>query len=555
MSGGFKEVVFNTLEEVISPDLNRSQKFKGADVAEMMRYMLDVSGGTNDLDSGGVTTEYVSGESPLRAEILNGFMVKPALADTRFSVDPGVLFAVDPDGAPDDSNYKYVCDVGSLLSGANVIGANSSGQDRVDIIGAVVNFTTIETDSRNLFNPVTGLFTPAAIAKANQATLTYSVVVGTPGSGLPAVPVGFLPLCVAYVPNGSTNNDAVSFYDVRPLINDRAYGVSNVGSYTSYLVRGDYYVDTQSQAGHAWLSGTIEAVLNGRRVGGVLQTGSPTAPQPGVIGAQGLAQIYGVDLSLTTNAEPGFSSPTSANAFLYLAFPGGLPRWARYTGAYTGVRKPSGPRGILVLSNKVPQGPISLAPPSAISVPGFNAATLNAVCFGMVAYNSSAQPAGSMMSDRVVWTDSNVQLPFVSIVGSSLSQVATFRIPLGTSIVPGNVRAIRIQLFCTMTNVSGSLQNGNIVRDLIVQDNSANFRLLHINDGNLQLALPTSSTVQFSWEVEIPIPYLVTPGNTAIPNGVSFLAWNISANYGGAAQPGVFTVGSFAAFIKGYRLA
>lgn len=548
MASGFKEVVFNTLEEVISPDLNRSQKFKGADVAEMMRYAIDVSGGTDDLDSGGLTTEYASLESPLRAEIMNGFLVHPTIGDTRFSVDPGVMFAIDPDSAPDDSNYKYVRDLGVGLTSGLTIAPNVSGLARVDIIGATIAFTNPEVDNRNLFNPTTGLFTPTSVPKAAQAVLTYSVVQGTPGSGLPSVPQGFLPLCVGYVPNGSANNDAVSFYDVRPLISDRAYGVSNLDTYTSRLTRSDYFVDVLNSSGHAWLSGLAEGVLRGRRVGGVLQSGGPFSTQaaPG-----GLGQTYGLDLLDAHNCEAGFTTVTSGITFLYFVFPGGLPRWARYTAASTGVRKPAGPRGIVTQSNKTPSNPISGTPSSAITVQGFNAATLNAVCFGVTGWNSATAPSPTLMADKKVWVDQAAVLPFIGYTGSGLTQVAQFSATLGSAQIPGNARSIIVLFSMQIANTTGGSIFTSMSRDIIVADNS-NARVANFLDGVQQVQIPTANAYPFFYEVEIPLPYLM-PSLTGAPT--CFINWNLSAFIGNGVNGTTVIASNFLATIKGYRLA
>ena len=548
MSSGFKEVVFNTLEEVISPDLNRSQKFKGNDIAEMMRYWIDVSGGTDDLDSGGNTLEYTSTEAPLRAEIMNGFLVTPTIGDVRFSVAPGVLFALSPDGTPDDSNYKYIYDQGINLTSSLAIAPNVSGSARVDLIGATITYTTPEVDNRNLFNPSTGLFTPTAIPKASQGTLTYSVVQGTPGSGLPASPAGFLPLCVAFVPNGSANNDACSFYDVRPLINDRAYGASNLDTFTSRLTRSDYFVDVLNAPGHAWLSGLAEGVLRGRRVGGVLQPGGPLAVQTT---PAGLGQTYGLDLTDAHNGEAGFVNVTSGIAFLYFAFPGGLPRWARYTSSLSGVRKPAGPRGIVVMSNKTPGNPISGSPSSAISVQGFNAATLNALCFGVFGFNSGSTPSPTLMADKKVWVDQAAVLPFISYSGSGLSQVAQFTLALGSNAIPANARSIIVLFSMQIANTSGAPVPASMTRDIVVTDNSG-ARVANFLDGTAQVQIPTANTYPFFYEVEIPLPYLM-PSLTGAPTGL--VQWNLSAFVGNGVNGTTVVASNFVATIKGYRLA
>ena len=52
------------------------------------------------------------------------------------------------------------------------------------------------------------------------------------------------------------------------------------------------------------------------------------------------------------NVAAGFT--TTDTGSVYALFPFGLPRWARYTDASALIRKPRSPRGLLVLSNEMP---------------------------------------------------------------------------------------------------------------------------------------------------------------------------------------------------------
>ena len=81
MAGGFREIVINTQERAISPDINRLQKFKGRDFAELLRYMLDAAS-NDDIDAGANIIEVASSTSPLTGEIINGLQPTPQIGST-----------------------------------------------------------------------------------------------------------------------------------------------------------------------------------------------------------------------------------------------------------------------------------------------------------------------------------------------------------------------------------------------------------------------------------------------------------------------------------------
>src|SRR5216684_1556309 len=176
MSSGWKEMVVSNLERAVSTDIERLQRFKNADIAELFRYMINVTA-QDDLQSGGVITEYTSVENPLRAEIINGLLVQPQIGTFDLLVSPGVLFALNPDSAPDDSNYKFVSDTGVSTLGALTMSANVDPTfTRIDIIEVQVTNAISEQDNRDVYNVITGLFTPTLLTKAvqNVATLGFS---------------------------------------------------------------------------------------------------------------------------------------------------------------------------------------------------------------------------------------------------------------------------------------------------------------------------------------------------------------------------------------------
>lgn len=362
MPGGIKSCVINTQERAISTDLNRLQAFLGSGFAEFMHHWLNISQGTDDDQAGGA---YAPSTSAFSAEVVSGLLVQPELGTLNLSVSAGVMMALnlplDPD--PDASPYKFVFDPG-VGTGVISMTANSSGSMRIDVVEVQVTSVVSETDTRDLFDPTTGLFSPTLVTKARQHVATQlggstnvQVRMGTPGAGYPGTVSGWLPLAVAFVGSGVTSNNNITFWDVRPLLSDRAYNAANVG--TRYPQRVKTYASTipydsapaaQNQITPATtvglrLSGHAEAVLNGRRVGGVLRSGAPLllANEPD-----------SVDLLNTLNYDASTSGIAGQLYFLYLLTPFGLPRWARYTNANSGQRVPRSPRGIPILSNTPP---------------------------------------------------------------------------------------------------------------------------------------------------------------------------------------------------------
>lgn len=339
MASGMKRLVVNAQERAVSPDINRLQDFKAKDAAETLRYLLDVTG-NDDLDAGGVIVEPNTIETPLRAEIINGLMVSPQIASLSLFITPGLLYAMAPDAAPDDSNYKFARSAGISTLGTLLMTANASGLIRIDVIECQLTDTIVETDNRDIFNTITGLFSSTSVTKARENHLTFRVRLGTPGAGFPGSVAGWLPLAVASVANGTVNNNTITFWDVRPLLNDRAYAPSALAVAKPKIVKSQIAAITLATAG-GWIEavGTPIAGVS-RRLGGRLRSG-------GVV-----ADAETINWSSADNQDSGFALVANRPYYLYLLTPFGLPRWARYTAA--GARVPRSPRGIPVFSNRAP---------------------------------------------------------------------------------------------------------------------------------------------------------------------------------------------------------
>jgi hypothetical protein len=364
---GMKQLVVNTQERAVSTDINRAQLFKSQDVSELLRFWLDVVG--NDDLTNGVITEPNTIETPLRAEIVNGLLARPQLGSNSVLVDPGVVLVMAPDGSADESDYKFVRDDG-VTSFATLIIAAGGGGTRIDVIECQINpIDNIVTDNRDVFNPVTGLFTATVITKERSARLTFRVRQGAPGGGYPGNVSGWLPLCVASVPNAAVNNDGVTFWDVRPLISDRGLTPSNVTQDWPLIQRANFGVDLVTVPGQANLAGQFRGMgPEGRRLGGILRRGSP--------GTDGNF----VDLLDVANQASGYALAGTGFDYVYLLTPFGLPRWARYTDA-PGVRVPRSPCGIPVVTTVAPNH-LTAKPSAAVALPtstGLGGSTTSAI--------------------------------------------------------------------------------------------------------------------------------------------------------------------------------
>lgn len=397
MASGMREMILNTQERAISTDLNRLQKFKSQDVSELMRLLLNVGLSSDDADAAGLATAYSTLDAPLKAEIINGFLVRPITGTGGITVDAGVLYGIIPDGSAEDSNYKYVRDPG--VATPLVFGANASGQIRIDVIECSLGTADVVNDNRDIFNSVTGLFAATAVTKETAHRLQYRIRQGTPGSGLPANQTGWLPLAVASVPNGFTTVNQITFWDVRPLLQDRADSILNVSRAKPKITNGEATSGITSGSSPYYVTGVAEAVLNGRKIGGAVRSGSV------------VADADNIDLWAAANQVPSFSISPGL-WFVYYCLPGGLPRWARYQATGSN-RLPRAPRGIPVLSQTHPDA--WGFPTTAIPMPtqtGLVVSTTNAYAM-FAGYSTAGFLSPMLMNDKriVMGTDWATKTP------------------------------------------------------------------------------------------------------------------------------------------------
>lgn len=368
MSSGMREILINLRERALSDDTNRLQRFKSQDVGELFRYMLDVTG-SDDLDAGSVVVEHTTLENPLRAEVINGLLVRPIAATLSLTVDPGVLYAVAPDGDADASAYKYVRDAGIPSAGTLALTANSSGSTRFDVVECSIDPVPATVNAtRDVFSVTTGTFTPTLVTKEVSGHLAYRVRLGTPGGGFPGTVAGWLPLAVVVSNTGALVTGDYTMWDVRPLTSDRQLAPSALSSSVPVAWAGKALASYGGGTG----GGRFDSILNGRRVGGRLRSGNDNPPLT--------ADTETFSYTSAENRENGYAAAANSRWFLYLCTPYGLPRWAKYS--TTAPRLPRSPRGIPMVSAVAPDA--DGRPSTGIPLPaphaGHLVATSEAVC-------------------------------------------------------------------------------------------------------------------------------------------------------------------------------
>lgn len=505
MASGGKQMVTNTQERAVSTDVNRLQAFSSYDRAELFRNMLNVSMGTDDYDAGDAYLPVTTLGSPLAASIFNGYQVQPQVGAGTFDllVTTGVMYALNPDAAPDDSNYKLVVrDPGIPSTGSLLMTGNSSGSTRIDVIECSLNPTISETDNRDIFNPLTGLFSATSVTKAVETHLTYRVRQGTPGSGFPGVASGWLPLAVASVPAGATTNDSMIFWDVRPMAAHRHYAPFNLKREVA-RVDSNFTIDLATSP--SWLfRGSAEA-------GAVDLTVSPADASLGRIG--GIFTSYDNHTSaLDLNSSAYISGVLGTGpVYLYLATPFGLPNWARYSNAAFGSRRPFSPRGLPILSATAPTS-TSSSPSSALTIPtalGLGGTTGKAACVGVFHATGSVidQSFISSHSKQISGSGSALCFATAPAVLSGGSQVATYTFTHATHFPP-NALGLYIQFQHTWNTASAEY----VQIQHVLQDGFGNNPIVL---GNEAFSLPGSGGPQVTNYV-LYIPRQTTTADFAI---------------------------------------
>jgi hypothetical protein len=449
MGSGNKQQVINPRERAVSTDINRLQQYAAADLSAILRMLI--SGSVLVDDQGAAAPTYsATTDTPLTGKVLGGLLVRPQYGTVNTLVDAGVAYVVNPDVTPDpnDSAFKLVNDLGITNGAVLPLAPNTSGSTRVDVVECQRVDVVLASENRDIYDQISGLFTPELVNKTIAARFLYRIRAGTPGGGFPGAAAGWMPLMVAAVPTGSVTWDsAVRCWDVRPLVADSAIGL---GLLSKRVPRGRCIAALGT--GTTIITGMADSECNGQRAGGRLYTG-----------------YSAIDVASNSICEAGFAATANRPWYLYAIFPFGLPRWVGYTTGPTPML-PDGMRGIPVLSMTKParmQG----APVGAVALPpdtllGSSTTVGVCLCAGM---DSAAGLPTTWFDDGVVAhqlraTSAPDALPATSFDGNT----ATFNFLEGTNF-PANARAIVIDVAVVFadggTGVDASLHNEFLVYD------------------------------------------------------------------------------------------
>ena len=410
MSSGMKDLRINTQERAMSEDINRLQKFKSADVAELFRFMYDVDTGADDIYAGGLATEHTTTSSPLRATVMSGLLVTPHNGSLNLLVSKGVMYAVLTNADVDSSVYKYVRDAGVTSLGALTVPSNAGGGSAtVSIVECSVTESVIETAVRDIYDTTAQVFNATSVTKVVADVLTYRVRTGSVGGGIPSTASGWLPLAVISAPAGAATLDAMTMWDVRPLLSDRVLSLNGQGYNRPKF--GQCMVNALPP--YTAVQGLVEATYMGARIGG---------------------DLGGLDVTAAANQDGG-GFTANRPWYVYLCFPAGLPRWAKYSPS--GARTPVNPRGIPVVSKTAPTTfgiGVSIALPAACGLGGS--------ADGVAVFASYTAPAGgqsgawSTSDGKTFLADSNVPeadrpMDVAGVTAGTNPGVATYSLTAG----------------------------------------------------------------------------------------------------------------------------
>lgn len=357
---GSNGLVFNTRERAISTDLNRAQaQLQRLFLEEQRHYLLSRWGG--GIIASGSALYSPALDAPQAFEVAGGLDLDCSTSTTQLTIAPGMLTAISSvmTITADDSPL-VLAELAASFTGLDFV-ANASGSVRVDIIECQIVATTLETANRDVYNTATGTYSPALVTKRTGARLAFRLRTGTPGAGLPALQSGWYPLFVAVVGNGALNYTQVEFYDVRPLACERADAPGTI--YPAGTIGGVYpWGDVRNGHSHAWLEvvpfglgtivnpslqairGLVQTSFGGYWAGGALDYA--TCPRGN------LSSFTDINCKVDTDHLAAAYGASQALHF-WIAFPGGLPRWAKFSrqaATLGGTRKPGGFRGLFVLS-------------------------------------------------------------------------------------------------------------------------------------------------------------------------------------------------------------
>jgi hypothetical protein len=353
---GFEHVVTNTRERAVSNDINNAAKASAKQIANRQGRWIGTSYPEYTAAGSsvhGFDVAPTQNATPLQSDVYGGLRVRPF--SSFFMITAGTVGAWTNVGGIDslDSSYSLIDDPGVQTSTTMIFTANAGPGIRVDVVEFSIQSVVLTQESRDIFDPTTGLFTAAFVPKRVASQLAYRTRLGTQGAGYPGHAAGYLPIAVIITPAGATSFDDCAFYDVRPLVSDRIDGctkssyadasqrvlhASNAVDAATGIIQGFYSIDGD---------GASAFDTHPYRAQGHLRSTVP-----------GASDTLGIALNSAVNWANGMPAFAGTQwGYVVALFPEGLPRWVKYSTFITpdGERLPMNTMGIMTVC----QGPIS----------------------------------------------------------------------------------------------------------------------------------------------------------------------------------------------------
>lgn len=483
---GFSAVQFNFRERIVSDDQNRAHQLTAQAVAEMLRraHLSSASSAT----AGGKTVVESAVATPLRALIFEGIRFRPEIGTVNAFVEPGSLVAASPesDPHPADSPARLITDAGVQTAGQLTL-TTGPAATRVDVVECQPLQQVVETDSRDIFDPSTGLFAPASVNKVVRTGLSYRIRTGTDGGGFPGLALGWLPIAVCSVPSGAATWNDATVWDVRPLLADLASPPGIVAQDFGRIVAPN--MSAIDQGAGVWAArGICAAEVEGFKVGGELASSSSGASFLDLNAAGGLQ-------------EPGFAAVASRPWLLYLLTPFGLPRWCRLNPSSTGNRDPGSLRGIPVFTQTGPN--LTGRPSAVVAIPA--ATGLGGSTTSGASVLSGAFAAGPTFRSSTVsagWTQLADSAISVSPTAGAGTSAVTYRL-VDNATHPGNASAVRVRFRSSIADAAGTTYG--FQRVATVKDGIGG-NVIYVRRAGATQTVPTAAVFTDNYELDLELP-------------------------------------------------
>jgi hypothetical protein len=202
---GNDNVLFTNLQRSLSTDYNDLQSMAARSLADIFKHLV----ATKNVESGAGTSPSSSPSSC----VLSGLLSVPN--GTQVNVTAGALMqdsaALLPVPGSLDSTYRL-----AYQRATETLTPPAPGGDTWYLLEAQMTEVDSLLGNRDVFNPATGVFTPAAVTLQQEHQIAYQFTAGTINS-LPAVTVDFVPLAAVFRPAGGGAVLSTHIIDLRPL--------------------------------------------------------------------------------------------------------------------------------------------------------------------------------------------------------------------------------------------------------------------------------------------------------------------------------------------------